>query len=468
MKHLWAILTIVFCSPFIIAQETIAVVDFDGKGVSDTEASALSDELEIQVSSFSNRYTFIERNRLGELLEEQGLQQSGCVTSECAVEIGKLLGADKIIIGSISKVGDTYSVTAKIILVESGAIINSVSKKHSGKIDFLLTNTMRQVAIELFSSDRIDSIVTDSAKDIEIITLSQAKQFYDMGTSLFIDARKGDAYDKGNIKGSIQHTFLMETIFQIEDLQNQLYLLIPIIIYCEDSNCTESQQLANDLDAMRFKNLYILSGGYRGWVKNNYPITNKLQEEAIIDTLQTAIDNIKLKLEEWRVLEHKDPLTGSRSISFTKISEGKQKFNYGEKFAILVIGSVDRKLYLHIDWGGFITTGDIMVNYRIGHNPSIREYWDMSTDHEATFSKRPVDTINRMKYEEEVLFRVTPYGDNPITHTFNIAGLDSLIDKYPLDFKALDIPEESEAIKSNNDLFYACILLVFAGLLNRL
>jgi hypothetical protein len=32
MKHLWAILTIVVCSPFIIAQETIAVVDFDGKG----------------------------------------------------------------------------------------------------------------------------------------------------------------------------------------------------------------------------------------------------------------------------------------------------------------------------------------------------------------------------------------------------------------------------------------------------
>ena len=107
-------------------------------------------------------------------------------------------------------------------------------------------------------------------------------------------------------------------------LQNQLFLLTPIIIYCEDSNCTESQQLANDLDDMKFKNFYILSGGYGGWVKNNYPIANKLQEEAIIDTIQTSIDNIKLKLEEWRVLEHKDPLTGSRIISFTKISEGKQ------------------------------------------------------------------------------------------------------------------------------------------------
>ena len=43
MKRLWAILTIVVCSSFIIAQETIAVVDFDGKGVSDVEASALTD-----------------------------------------------------------------------------------------------------------------------------------------------------------------------------------------------------------------------------------------------------------------------------------------------------------------------------------------------------------------------------------------------------------------------------------------
>ena len=43
---------------------------------------------------------------MGAILEEQGLQQSGCVSSECAVEVGNALGAKFIVTGSISKVGN--------------------------------------------------------------------------------------------------------------------------------------------------------------------------------------------------------------------------------------------------------------------------------------------------------------------------------------------------------------------------
>ena len=46
------------------------------------------------------------------MLKEQGFQQSGCVSSECAVEAGKLLGVDQIVTGSIGKIGSYYTVSA--------------------------------------------------------------------------------------------------------------------------------------------------------------------------------------------------------------------------------------------------------------------------------------------------------------------------------------------------------------------
>ena len=37
---------------------------------------------------------------MDEVINEQGLQQSGCVSNECAIEIGQLVGVEKIIGGS--------------------------------------------------------------------------------------------------------------------------------------------------------------------------------------------------------------------------------------------------------------------------------------------------------------------------------------------------------------------------------
>ena len=118
MKRLWAILTIVFCSSFIIAQETIAVVDFDGKGVSDTDASALTDRLRTELYN-SGHFKVVERDMMKEILNEQGFQQSGMTSDEYFVEVGRLIGVEKIVGGSVNKVGNMYSVSARIVSVET-------------------------------------------------------------------------------------------------------------------------------------------------------------------------------------------------------------------------------------------------------------------------------------------------------------------------------------------------------------
>ncbi len=144
------------------AQTTIAVVDFEAKGVSNDEASALSDRLRNELTEFGE-YTVVERSQMEEVLKEQGFQQSGCVSNECAVEVGELVGVQQIVVGSISRVGDVMSVSARIVSVETGTVLTAASYDHEGKIGDLLKTGMNRVALDLagieLNSDQVSILV---------------------------------------------------------------------------------------------------------------------------------------------------------------------------------------------------------------------------------------------------------------------------------------------------------------------
>ena len=86
---------------------------------------------------------------MDEIIKEQGFQQSGCTTNECMVTVGKLIGVEKIIGGSISQVGNVFSVSARIVNVETGEIETTGVYDHIGNIGELLTGGMKKVAYEL-------------------------------------------------------------------------------------------------------------------------------------------------------------------------------------------------------------------------------------------------------------------------------------------------------------------------------
>ena len=86
---------------------------------------------------------------MDEIIKEQGFQQSGCTTNECMVTVGKLIGVEKIVGGSISQVGNVYSVSARIVSIETGEIENTAVYDHTGNIGELLTKGMKRVAVNL-------------------------------------------------------------------------------------------------------------------------------------------------------------------------------------------------------------------------------------------------------------------------------------------------------------------------------
>ena len=94
-------------------------------------------------------FTVVERAMMEQILKEQGFQQSGCTTNECIVEVGRLIGVEQIAGGSISKIGSTYSVSARLVSVETGKILKTATYDFRGEIDDLLISGMKQIAVKL-------------------------------------------------------------------------------------------------------------------------------------------------------------------------------------------------------------------------------------------------------------------------------------------------------------------------------
>ncbi|MCK5921084.1 MAG: hypothetical protein KAG66_09090, partial [Methylococcales bacterium] len=119
------------------ARPTVAILDFEGQDISVQEVQTLTERMRSEIGA-TNAVRLIERKAIENIMAEQGLAQSGCVTDECAAEVGQLLGVQFMVSGSIGKLGGKYTIDAKMFSVESGAIERTVSATHEGDVSGLL------------------------------------------------------------------------------------------------------------------------------------------------------------------------------------------------------------------------------------------------------------------------------------------------------------------------------------------
>lgn len=127
---------------------TAAVVAFEPLGASSQEAEILTERFRTELA-VRNAYRLVERSRMDEILREQGFQQTGCTSTECAVQTGRLLGVRRTIAGSLSHMGSTWSVTAREIDVETGEILKVAVVDLQANIDEVLTSGMGRLADKL-------------------------------------------------------------------------------------------------------------------------------------------------------------------------------------------------------------------------------------------------------------------------------------------------------------------------------
>jgi len=75
----------------------------------------------------------VERMRLNDALKELKLQESGLVDTSSASKLGKLLGAEMVVMGSFQKSGEQIRLTARFVTPETGEI--SSATQADGKMD---------------------------------------------------------------------------------------------------------------------------------------------------------------------------------------------------------------------------------------------------------------------------------------------------------------------------------------------
>ena len=134
----FAMLTFQLSAQTSEGKQTVALLEFEGRGISQLEAKTLTDRLMSEMVN-TDAVIMVERNQMDEILNEQGFQQSGCTSSECAAEVGALLGVQNMVSGAFGKLGNSYTIDAKMFSVETGATIRTVSKTYKGPVDNLLT-----------------------------------------------------------------------------------------------------------------------------------------------------------------------------------------------------------------------------------------------------------------------------------------------------------------------------------------
>ncbi len=138
----------------VLAQQksTLAILDFEGFGISQTELQSLTNGLRSSIAKIGV-YTMLERDEMGQILEKQNFQITGCKSDKCAVVVGQMLGVDLMVVGTIGKLGNLYYFNLRRVDVLTGRVSGTASHQIDGTIDMVLGSGVENLANMITSAN---------------------------------------------------------------------------------------------------------------------------------------------------------------------------------------------------------------------------------------------------------------------------------------------------------------------------
>ena len=153
---------------------TIAIMEFDNFSVGQYQeelgylAKGLADFFEIDFSKVTS-LRVVERDKINAVLRELELTEAGKVDQATAAKVGKLLGAQLMVFGSITQLdGKTARMVVRVVKTETSEILTSVDKE--GKPDYVKME--KELVAEL--AEKLDIKITGEIKDLIQETATQS------------------------------------------------------------------------------------------------------------------------------------------------------------------------------------------------------------------------------------------------------------------------------------------------------
>lgn len=115
-------------------QPTAAVLYFDNLGDSEELFALRKGLTQMLISdlSYGTGFKLVERTRLQDVIDELELGQSKKIDPATAAKIGKLLGADYLVMGGYFEMRGAMRIDVRVVTVETGVIVKSLGATGKG------------------------------------------------------------------------------------------------------------------------------------------------------------------------------------------------------------------------------------------------------------------------------------------------------------------------------------------------
>lgn len=146
---------------------TVAIIDFPAIGISQLEADSLTKRFRDIVKN-KGVAELMEKEQMIEIVNKDGVQPIGCSSEWCAVELGKLLHVQSVVVGYIKKEKDRHTIRALLVATETGKSENIQELEYVGDVKSL------DVEIEVLAYELFDLTVPPDLleKHQQIVELS--------------------------------------------------------------------------------------------------------------------------------------------------------------------------------------------------------------------------------------------------------------------------------------------------------
>jgi len=128
----------------------LAVLPFQTKGLGD-EMGEINVVEQIMTTFYNlNRFKLFERSQLEKILEEQKLGMSGVLDASTAAEIGKGIGVDAIVLGTVTRSGSNIAIDARLIDTETAQIITAQDEMSNRTSIQDLKDMINRLALKIY------------------------------------------------------------------------------------------------------------------------------------------------------------------------------------------------------------------------------------------------------------------------------------------------------------------------------
>lgn len=145
-----ATLFTLFLALATLAKPQIAVITFEGDQTTTPEQrAAISDRIQGELLA-TDSFTVLDRGNINTILKEQNFQASGiCSDNSCQVQMGQLLGVEKMVTGKVVNFGKVWSLSSTLLDVTSGMVVRSAAVDVRGELYDVLGKGCPQLAQKL-------------------------------------------------------------------------------------------------------------------------------------------------------------------------------------------------------------------------------------------------------------------------------------------------------------------------------